>query len=299
MRTRRLPGHGVLLLASLAAAACGEPATPAPPPDAPLPALSSSPSGEAVAVAWRGVVGERYTATLSAEQVLEQHPADGPTTAESRTARWQLVEETLAVDGRDRPLRARLVVTYREDADDAAAEPSVAMIDRSSRRHPYVMWTSGSDPLVGTAAGRLDAAGLGGSAPWIHGPSVRLGEAWTLADVAGPAQDVPAGWAPPEEGPWTEGRFHVTAIEGRGADTVIVVAMTTRTRLVRTDPEDEAGPMHLTEDVVGEARIAAATGRPLALEITTTKRTAQAGHEVVEHGRLVGTVDRTPPEDAR
>lgn len=299
VRTHIVLGPYLLGVCLLGLQACGEGPAPLPAPDEPLAPLVSAPAGEAVDVAWRGVVGERYTASFSAEQTLEQRPADGPATEATRRATWQLVEETVDVDGRDRPLRARMEITYAEGGPDADAEPAIALIDRSSRRHPHVMWTQGGGTPVASAAGRLDAAGLGGSPPWIPTPAVQVGQAWTLQEVTGAGPEAPPGWQEPEEGPWTEGRFLVTAIEGRGADAVVVVQMTTRTRLLRPAPAEDGGPLQMTEDVTGTAHIAAATGRPLSLELETTKRTTQGEHEVLEHGRLEGVIVRTPPGEAR
>ena len=79
---------------------------------------------------------------------------------------------------------------------------------------------------------------------------------------------------------------------------IVVVAGAIRTRLERQGAEGLA-PIRLIEDLEGTARISARTGRPLSFELKTVKRTRQNRDEVVEHGRLRGTIQREGPAEDR
>ncbi|MGE0192525.1 MAG: hypothetical protein AB7T63_10855 [Planctomycetota bacterium] len=264
---------------------------------------TSSPRGEAVTVHWWGEVGERYEARLDAAITVEERPAVGAVRETSRSARWTLLETTTALDDRERPLRARLAIGYEEDgkvvfagsgADGARLAGSV---DRSSRRKPMLLWPNSQNAVLQQGIERLDGLGIGASAPWVPPGEVHVGDAWPLGEVEGPLDAVPSGWTAPPDGPWRSGAFRVEAIEGNGEDAVVVVSGAIRTSMERPGADPQA-PIRFLEDLEGTARIAARTGRPVSFELKTIKRTRQGRDEVVEHGRLRGTIRREgPPSD--
>lgn len=298
----RIVGSGLVLVA----ASCGEPPAPQVPPGRPAPwppELATAPSaakGDAVTVHWWGEVGERYEASLEAAITVEQRPAVGAVRESSRSARWTLIETTTALDDRQRPLRAELAIRYEEDGKVVFAgsgtdgAPLVGMVDRSSRRKPMLLWPKRQNATLEQGIERLDGLGIGASAPWVPPGDVRVGETWPLTDVEGPLDPPPSGWTGPPEGPWRSGAFRVEAIESAGDDQVVVVAGAIRTRLERQGTTSVA-PIRLIEDLEGTARISARTGRPLSFELKTVKRTRQDRDEVVEHGRLRGTIQREGP----
>ena len=302
----RMAGAALLLLT----AACGDaPHTePLPPGESPWPAAhvapAPAPHGDAVTVHWWGEVGERYEASLEAAITVEQRPAVGAVRETSRRAHWTLIETTTALDDRQRPLRAELAIRYEEDGKVVFAgsgtdgAPLVGMVDRSSRRKPMLLWPKRQNATLEQGIERLDGLGIGASAPWVPPGDVRVGDAWPLTDVEGPLDPAPSGWTVPPEGPWRSGAFRVEAIEGDADDPIVVVAGAIRTRLERQGAEGLA-PIRLIEDLEGTARISARTGRPLSFELKTVKRTRQNRDEVVEHGRLRGTIQREGPAEDR